>query len=88
MKHEVPVGLLRRLTLSNRVVSPQDLVAHGVIDALAGAERIVADAVIAARELASQPAFRVVKKQVRGCLAAEVQTLAAVGSDPFLRSFG
>jgi len=59
-----------------------------VVDALAGAERIVEDAVIAARDLASQPAFPVVKKQVRGGLAAELQTLAAAGADPFLRSFG
>ena len=88
MKHEMPAGLLRQLTLSSRVVSPQDLVPYGVIDALAGTERIAEDAVAAARDLASQPAFPVVKKQVRGGLAAELQALAASGSDPFLRSFG
>jgi enoyl-CoA hydratase len=54
MKHEVPAGLLRQLTLSSRVVSPQDLVPHAVIDALADREQIVEQAVAAARELASQ----------------------------------
>jgi enoyl-CoA hydratase len=88
MKHEMPAGLLRQLTLSSRVVSPQDLLRHAVIDALAGAPQIVEQAVVAARDLASQPAFGVVKMQVRGNLAAEVQALAAADSDPFLGSFG
>ena len=44
--------------------------------------------VAAARDVASQPAFEVVKKQVRGGLAADVQGLAVAGADPFLRSFG
>lgn len=88
MKHEVPAGLLRQLTLSSRVVSPQDLVPHGLVDRLSGADPVLDDAVAAARELASQPAFVVVKKQVRGGLANELQALAAAGSDPFLRAFG
>jgi len=88
MKHEVPAGLLRQLTLSSRVLSPQDFVPHGVIDALTARERIVEEAVAAARDLASQPAFAVVKRQVRGGLAAELGALAAAGTDPFLASFG
>jgi enoyl-CoA hydratase len=88
MKHEMPAGLLRQLTLSSRIVSPQHLVAHGMVDALASADLIRDNAVAAARELASQPAFTVVKQQVRGGLVAEVQALAAAGSDAFLRSFG
>ncbi len=88
MKHEVPAGLLRQLTLSSRVMSPQDLMPHAVIDALAGREQIVEQAVAAARDLASQPAFAVVKRQVRGGLAAELRSLADAGSDPFLASFG
>ena len=46
------------------------------------------NAIAAARDLAAQPAFEVVKKQVRGGLAADVQGLAVAGADPFLRSFG
>jgi enoyl-CoA hydratase len=88
MKHEMPGGLLRQMTLSSRVVSPQDLVQHGLIDALASKEQIIENAIAAVRDLASQPAFEVVKKQVRGGLAADVQALAVAGADPFLRSFG
>jgi enoyl-CoA hydratase len=88
MKHEMPEGLLRQMTLSSRVVSPQDLIQHRLVDALASKEHILENAIAAVRDLASQPAFEVVKKQVRGGLAAEVQALAVAGADPFLRSFG
>jgi enoyl-CoA hydratase len=87
MKHEMSGGLLRQMTLSSRVVSPQDLVRHGLLDALASKEQIVENAVAAVRELASQPAFEVVKKQMRGGLAVEVQALAAAEADPFLHAF-
>ena len=88
MKHEMPEGLLRQMTLSSRVVSPQNLLQHGVIDALASKEHILDNAIAAARDLASQPAFAVVKKQVRGGLAVDMQALAVAGGDLFLRSFG
>lgn len=88
MKHEVPAGLLRQLTLSSRVMPPRDFVPHGVIDVLTAREGIVDEAVAAARDLASQPAFAVVKKQVRGGLAAELGALADADTDPFLASFG
>ncbi len=88
MRHEVPAGLLRQLTLSSRVMSPRELAAHALVDGLASRDTIVAAAVTAARDLASQPAFAVVKQQLRGGLAAEVRALAASGTDPFLDSFG
>jgi enoyl-CoA hydratase len=88
MKHEMPAALLRQMTLSSRVVSPRDLVQHGVADALASKEQILENAIAAARDLAAQPAFEVVKKQVRGGLAAKLLALAVSGADPFLRSFG
>ena len=59
-----------------------------MIDALASKEQILENAIAAVRDLASQPAFEVVKKQVRGGLAADVQALAVAGADAFLRSFG
>ena len=88
MKHEMPAGLLRLMTLSSCVMSPQDLAQYALIDALAHRERIVEDAVAAAREFASQPAFEVVKKQVRGGLATELRALADAEADPYLASFG
>jgi enoyl-CoA hydratase len=59
-----------------------------LVDALASKEHILENAIAAARDLASQPAFEVVKKQVRGGLAADVQAIAVAGADPFLHSFG
>ena len=46
------------------------------------------NAVSAARDLATQPAFKIVERQVRGALQAELQRFAAAGVDPFLTSFG
>lgn len=88
MRQEMPAALLRQLTLSSAVVGPRELVPHGVIDRLSEAGGIVEQAVAVARDLASQPAFGTVKRQVRGALAAEVRALAASGSDPFLDAFG
>lgn len=88
MRHEVPAGLLRLLTLSSRVVSPRELVAHAVIDGVTSREVVVETAVSTARDLAAQPAFAVVKQQLRGALAAEVKALAESGADPFLSAFG
>lgn len=88
MKHEMSTGLLREMTLSSRVMGPGDLAQHGLVDALVSKEQVLEKAIAVARDLASQPAFAVVKKQVRGGLAAEVQALAAAGADPFLDSFG
>jgi hypothetical protein len=50
--------------------------------------QILQNAVSAARDLATQPAFKTIKRQVRGALQAELQRLAADGVDPFLTSFG
>lgn len=88
MKHEVPPGLLRLMTLASRVMSPQELIAHAVVDGLTSRDTVVETAVAAARDLASQPAFAVVKQQVRGGLAEDVRALAASGTDPFLSAFG
>ena len=88
MKHELPASLLRQLTLSSRTVNPGCLAAHGVVDDLVDPAQILQNAVSAARDLATQPAFKTVKRQVRGALQVELQQLAADGVDPFLTSFG
>jgi enoyl-CoA hydratase len=87
MKHELPASLLRQLTLSSRTVSPGCLAGYGVVDNLVDAGLIVQNAVSAARDLAAQPAFKIVKGQVRGALQAELQKFAVDGVDPFLASF-
>jgi enoyl-CoA hydratase len=87
IKHEIPSSLLRQLTLSSRVLSPRELVAHAVIDAVTDRDSIVETAVATVRELAAQPGFRVAKRQLRGELAAELVTLAMAKDDPIVDAY-
>jgi enoyl-CoA hydratase len=88
MKHELPAALLRQLTLSSRTMSPGVLAEYAVVDDLTDPELILRNAVSTARDLASQAAFKIVKRQVRGALGAELRLFAANGVDPFLTAFG
>jgi len=88
IQNELPQPLLRRLALSSQVVSPEDLLKTGVVDQLTPADTLLASAQSIVGELAAQPAFAVVKQQVRGTLAAQVRARAKESTDPFLDSFG
>jgi enoyl-CoA hydratase len=87
MKHEVPPALLRQLTLSSRMIGPRALAEQAVIDIVTDRDTLLDRAVASARELATQPAFMVVKRQLRGELADRLAALAASGDDPFIDSF-
>ncbi len=82
IRHELSPPLLRQLTLSSRVVSAQTLHAHTVFDDLMPVDALDAAAIAMAQDLASQPAFPIVKQQIRGPLAARLAALAAEGRDP------
>jgi enoyl-CoA hydratase len=84
IRAELSPELLRRLTLTSVVVGPAELRAAGVIDRLEPAERLVPAAVAAANELAAQPAFAVVKRQVRAPALERLAALAASGDDPLI----
>ena len=58
-----------------------------VVDALCPSADLVATALERSAELAAQPAFATVKRQVRGPLAGRVAALAALNDDSFLTSF-
>jgi len=66
IRHELPPGLLRQLTLTSEPVASADLLRERVFDALCPASDLSAAAVAEARRLANQPAFGTVKRQVRG----------------------
>jgi hypothetical protein len=66
--------------LMRRPVAGNDTIRLGLTEAQ--------NAVSAAGDLATQPAFKIVKRQVCGALQAELQRFAADGVDPFLTSFG
>ncbi len=76
IRHEVPAPLLRQLTLSSRIVTTETLVQHTLIDEVVPADQLDTLALERARDLASQPAFAIVKQQVRGALIQEVTALA------------
>jgi enoyl-CoA hydratase len=87
MRHELAPELLRRLTLTSAVLGTRELKEAGVIDALCAMDEVMSRAIADAVRLAAQPAFRAVKRQIRGQLAERVAELAATGQDAFLDAF-
>jgi len=85
--HEMPPPLLRQMTLASQVLLPWDLLEARVVDGLCAPNELMAKAKAAARQLAAQPAFRTVKKQMRGTLAAYLAAIAKSGQDDYLDSF-
>ena len=88
MRHELAPEMLRRLTLTSAVLNPRELLQARILDALCAVEDIKSRSIALARNLATQPAFGAVKRQIRGALAARVAALAASGHDDFLPEFG
>lgn len=85
IRAELSPPLLRRMLLTSAVLSPAELDALGVIDTLHAPEALEAAAIVAASDLASQPAFGTVKHQLRGLTLARLAQLAASGDDPIAR---
>jgi enoyl-CoA hydratase len=88
LRHELAPELLRRLALTSAVVGVRDLLNSRTIDEVCAAGELTARAVTEAKRLAAQPAFRAVKRQIRGGLALRLAALAAAGQEAFLDEFG
>jgi len=88
MRHELAPEPLRRLTLSSAVLSMRELLDIWTIDELCAVDDLRSRALVQAKRLAAQPAFRTVKRQIRGGLAQRLAALAASGSDTCLSTFG
>jgi len=88
MRHELAPEPLRRLTLSSVVLSMRELLDIWTIDELCAVDDLRSRALVQAKRLAAQPAFRAVKRQIRGELAQRLAALAASGSDTCLSTFG
>jgi enoyl-CoA hydratase len=73
--------------LTSAVLGTRELKEAGVIDALCAMDEVMSRAIADAVRLAAQPAFRAVKRQIRGQLAERVAELAATGQDAFLDAF-
>jgi enoyl-CoA hydratase len=87
MRHELAPELLRRLTLTSAVLTTRELFEARVIDALCPSEDVKSRALAIAKQLAAQPAFGAVKRQIRGRLADRLAELASTGEEPFLDAF-
>jgi enoyl-CoA hydratase len=88
MRHELAPELLRRLTLSSAVLSMRELLEARTIDELCAIRDLKSKSLAKAKSLAAQPAFRAVKRQIRGGLAQRLAALAALGQDAFQGEFG
>ena len=88
IRHELPPSLLRTMPLSSEAQSPRRLWEGHAIDTLVPREALLTKAHDRVVAIAAQPGFAVVKKQVRGALAADVAAFAYAGHDPFLDHFG
>lgn len=88
IRAELSPELLRRLTLTSAVVGQAELLNAGVLDRLVPAESLEAEAVTAAGELAEQPAFALVKDQLRRPAQERLAALVASGDDPLIQALG
>jgi enoyl-CoA hydratase len=88
IRRELAPELLRRLTLTSAVLSVRELLNSRTIDELCAVDDLTSRSLAQAKNLAAQPAFRTVKRQIRGQLAQRVAALASGGQDPFLGDFG
>jgi enoyl-CoA hydratase len=81
---ELSPELLRRLTLTSQRVAPTEMYRLGVIDELGSAANIGARAEARVRELAGQPAYGLVKAQVRRATLSKLRAIVASSSDPLI----
>jgi enoyl-CoA hydratase len=84
IRAELAPDLLRRLTLTSAVLNPAELAAQGVIDELLASDALIEAATRRAAALATQPAFGLVKRQLRGPTVAALQALVLSGDDPLI----
>jgi enoyl-CoA hydratase/carnithine racemase len=67
----------RRLALTSQLFSPSEAVATGLVDEVVPAGDLIETALVRAEAMASQPAFRDCKRQLRAKANAEIDALLA-----------
>ena len=82
IRHTLNPGVLRQLTLSSRIISPQQAIAAQIADDLCPADKLLERGLAQAVSLAEQPAFAAVKQQVQGDLINRLQAIVAQKADP------
>src|SRR5262249_50462034 len=87
IRHELAPELLRRLALTSAVLGVRELLETRILDELCAVADLKASSLAHAKRLAAQPAFRTVKRQIRGGLAQRIAALASAGEEAFLGEF-
>ena len=77
---------MRRLTLTSQTQSPAEMLRQGVFDELCSPPDLIDLAVRKVSDMASQPAFSLVKAQVRKGTIAKLMEIAASGEDPLIEA--
>ena len=75
MAHQLDTVWRRRLSLSSMLLGPHDAVAAGLADAVVPAADLVDRAVTQAAAMSAQPAFGVIKQDLRRAALAEIAAL-------------
>jgi enoyl-CoA hydratase len=84
VRAELDPSVARDLRLTSRSVWPEEALALRIVDELVDPAALLETALERARQLAAQSAFAVVKRQLRGALATELERTAIAGDDPLL----
>lgn len=87
IRAELAPDLLRLMTLTSITIGPEELRTRGVIDRTFPPAELEAAALATAADLAAQPAFAIVKRQVRAPVLERLALLAASGDDPLIEMF-
>jgi len=77
---------IRRLTLTSQTLSPAELFRQGVIDELCSPEDLMDSAARTVTDMASQPAFGLVKAQVRAAAISRLSHIVASGEDALIEA--
>jgi enoyl-CoA hydratase len=86
VRSELEPSVVRDLCLTGRMFGPEEALALRVIDQLADPAELLEHSLALAGQLASLPAYALVKRQLRGALAAELARVATTGDDPLLHA--
>jgi enoyl-CoA hydratase len=84
VRAELDAPVVRDLCLTGRAVGPPEALALRLVDELAEPAELLESALERARQLASHSAYGIVKRQLRGAVAAELERIAIAGDDPLL----
>ena len=84
VRAELDPSVMRDLCLTGRAVGPDEALALRIVEAVLDPPELLDRARERALELASFPAYALVKAQVRGRLISELEQIAA-GDDPLIR---